>query len=495
MKVKLFLREDCPSKVGGEHQDTLQAKTSGTLHSSGMCGNDLPPGFESGHYASGLKYDLAEISRIQWTCPPKFVLNFNWHVAAGEESEVEAQKLREMRVLEAVYPCLSVIPPSPSVSLDVEVERYDDSPLVPLTPIEDEEGAELSSDFAAQAKTPSNSETAAFLMPPGLSKSGTQNMPHFPSSAAEAHVLDMLPGVSSDVIVAASAALTAVMKSEERGSLIDTDLLVKILSDPKMVEKLIHNHGYLSAAANVVNAPVYTSESETGITSLPLPKPVTISSPIPADRHSNHLLKEFPPTLSMPASREDIVSVSMPKRVESLVPLSGTDINTISGHRAANGNAYSILNQVQPAHSVMPVLPNSVQKVQPAISSTPMKLNAGLAAAAMETNPGKDAKYIKNLIREHGREKQEAKGHNISQPGSHFNHIQSLKLVQNLNPVALKTKFRKPCMYFNSSEGCFHGSNCPYLHDKPYQWQTGRMLEAPSAKRIKLGRELQERHR
>ena len=70
-QVKLFLREDCPSKVGAEHQDTLQAKTSWTLHPSGMWANDPPPGFEGGHYANGLKYDLAEMPSIQWTSPPK----------------------------------------------------------------------------------------------------------------------------------------------------------------------------------------------------------------------------------------------------------------------------------------------------------------------------------------------------------------------------------------------------------------------------------------
>ncbi|XVF15886.1 hypothetical protein REPUB_Repub09cG0195000 [Reevesia pubescens] len=496
-QVKLFLREDCPAKVGGKHQDTLQAKTSGTLHPSGMCANNLPPGFEGGHFASGLKYDLAQMPRIQWTCPPKVVLNFNWQVAAGEESkEVEAQKLREIRVLEAVYPHLSVIPPSPSVSRDVEVEHHDDSqiPLVPLTPIEDEERAEVSSDFAAQAKPLSNFGTSALLMPPGLLKSGTQSMPHCPSPA-EAPPLDMLSGVSSDVIAAASAAaLTAALKSKEHGSLIDTDLLVKILRDPKMVEKLVNNHGYLNTAAsgNVVSAPIYTSEPERGITSLPCPKPATISSPMLADRNSNHLQKVFRPASSMPASRADTVFVSMPMRVESPLPFSSTDINMISGHKAANSNTHSSLNQMQPALSMMPVQPNSVQKVRPAIiSSTPMQLNTGPAVAAMKANPVKDANYIKNLIREHGKETEEAKWHNISQTASHFNHLQNLKLVQNLKPVALKTQFQKPCMYFNSKKGCRQGSNCTYLHDdKSFQWQSGRMLEAPSVKRMKLGREI-----
>ncbi|KAK8327630.1 hypothetical protein V6Z12_A11G195900 [Gossypium hirsutum] len=382
-QVKLFLREDCPSKVGGQRQDTIQAKASWTSHPSGMSANDLPPGFEGCHYTSALKCDLAKIPRIQWISPPKFALNFNWQVAAGEESkEVEAQKLREKRVLEAVYPRISVIPPNP-VSLNVEVESYDDSriPLVPLTPIEDDEEAEVPSGIATQAKSPSNFETVALLKHPGLSNSGTHNMPHCPSSAAGAP--DMLPGVSSDVMTAALAALTAVVKTKEQGSLVDTDLLVKILSDPKIVEKLIHDHGHPVAAAD--------------------------------------------------------------------------------------GNV------VQPSPSMMPV--------QPAISSTAMQTNAGVAV--------KDTNYFKNLIREHGRDKEEDKGHNMSQTVSHINHIQNLKVVETLKPVALKTKFRKPCMFFNSSKGCRQGSNCPYLHDnKSLQWQTGRTLEAPSAKRMKLSGEI-----
>ncbi|KAK8685713.1 hypothetical protein V6N13_124750 [Hibiscus sabdariffa] len=434
-QVKLFLKEECPSMVGGEHQDTLQAKTSWTLHPSGMCATDLPPGFEGGHYVGGYKNNLANIPRIQWKRPCKFALNFNWHVVAGEESkEVEVQRLREKRLLEAVYPRLSVIPPNP-VSPEVEIECHDDSriPLVPLTPTEDDdEGTDVYSGIAIQAKTASNFETPALQRPPGLSNSGIPNMPHFPSSTTE----EPIPGVSSDMMTAALAALSTVMKSKEQGSLVDTDLLVKFLSDPEMVEKIIHNHGHASVAAdaNVVSGPS---------SSLACSKPATISSPVPADRNSNHLVNEFQPALSMPG------------------------VSMISGHRAANGTTavYSTLNQVQPARSMMPV--------QPAIASTTVM-------QTMEANRVKDANYFKNLIREHGRQKEEANAHNILQTGSHLNHIQNLS----------KTKFRKPCMFYNSPKGCRQGSNCPYLHDnKSLQWQTGRTLESQSAKKMKLSRD------
>ncbi|GMI76956.1 hypothetical protein like AT1G19860 [Hibiscus trionum] len=449
-QVKLFLKEDCPSKVGGEHQDTLQANISRALRPSGMYANELPPGFEAGHHTGRYKCGLAaKIPRIQWKSPPKFSLNFNWHVVAGEESkEAEAQKLREKRVLEAVYPRLSVIPPNP-VFPDVQVEGHDDNriPLVPLTPIEDDESAELCSVIAAQAKSPSNFETPALLMPPGLSNTGAPNMPHCPSSAAERPT----SGASSNMMAAALAALTTVMKSKEQGSLVDTDLLVKILSDPKMVEKLIHNHGHPDA--NLVSAPSFVPEPEAGVTSVPCSKPATMPSV-----NSNHLVKEFQPAVSTPVSRAETVSNPMPVRVESSsFPLASTNINMLSGHGVATA-ANSRMNQVKPALSVMPVQ---------------------AAMQTMEANTVKDANYFKNLIREHGREKEEAKSHNMSQTGSHLNHIQNLK------PGASKIKFRKPCMFYSSSKGCRQGSNCAYLHDiKSLQWQTR------SAKRMKLSGEI-----
>ncbi|OMO84656.1 hypothetical protein COLO4_21931 [Corchorus olitorius] len=534
-QVKLFLKDDCPSKVGGECQYTHQGKTSRSPHSSGKCASNLRRGFEGVHNVNGLKYGLAAMPKIPWTCPPKFVLNFNWRVAAAEESkEVESQKLREMRVLEAVYPHHSAIPPSPFVSPDLDVKPYDDSqtPLVPLTPIEDGESADISSDFAAQEQTHSNSQTPpALMMPTSLSGSGTHHLPPCPTSTAKSPVLNILPNLSSDVNVVASAVLSSISKSNKQGSLIDTDLLIKILSDPNMVKTLINDHQHLTTAASGISMPLYTSsELKTGISSLPcIQKSPAVSSQMSSDRNSNHFSKEFQPTtipvsneVSMPVYtselktainplpctksppvssqmaadrnsnylRADKVPVSISKSVESSVPLPGMNKNMIPGEISANGNASFILNKVQPTVSMMPIQTNFVQEVQAPINFTPVQLNAGQAVAATNANPVKDVNYFKNLIREHGREKPEAKGHNISQTGTHFNLTENLKLVQNLNPMAMNAKFRKPCMYFNSPRGCRNGSNCTFLHEKSFQFQTGTMLEAPSAKRIRLSCEI-----
>jgi len=52
----------------------------------------------------------------------------------------------------------------------------------------------------------------------------------------------IFPGLEPDVAAAAYAALSAVVSSNDQGNLIDPDLLVKILSDPKLIEKLVADH-------------------------------------------------------------------------------------------------------------------------------------------------------------------------------------------------------------------------------------------------------------
>ncbi|KAK7356573.1 hypothetical protein VNO80_15847 [Phaseolus coccineus] len=82
--VRLFLSKDSPSQVGLNSQDHLQAKASLVLPPGGPASDDiLPPGFEGTHTS----------------------------MYGKESKEVEDQRQREMRVLEAIYPRISSIPP------------------------------------------------------------------------------------------------------------------------------------------------------------------------------------------------------------------------------------------------------------------------------------------------------------------------------------------------------------------------------------------------
>lgn len=55
----------------------------------------------------------------------QFEVNSAWRVVAGEESrEAETQNQREMRVLEAIYPRPSAIPPKYDAYLTLDVSSF-----------------------------------------------------------------------------------------------------------------------------------------------------------------------------------------------------------------------------------------------------------------------------------------------------------------------------------------------------------------------------------
>ncbi|XP_024986954.1 zinc finger CCCH domain-containing protein 6 [Cynara cardunculus var. scolymus] len=219
-QVKLFLSDESPSQVGLGGQDHLQAKASWPWHSAGAGSDDnLPPGFEGIQPANLLQNKLSQVPLIQWKCPSRFVLDPNWQVAAGEESkELEVESQREMRVLEAVYPRPSAIPPNPASAMGADEPYYNDqhTPLIPITPIEDEDMAPDSSSIAANTSLQAPATMAT--------QSGNGGM---------------VSGVEPDVVSAAYSALNAAMSNGSQGSLIDPNLLIKILSNPTLIEKLV----------------------------------------------------------------------------------------------------------------------------------------------------------------------------------------------------------------------------------------------------------------
>nr|KYP39856.1 Zinc finger CCCH domain-containing protein 6 [Cajanus cajan] len=364
------------------------------LHSSMSEPNDLPPGFESSHFRNQSKVELSCIAQTKWECPAPFVVSSHWRVAAGEESrEKEDQKLREMRVLEAVYPRLSAIPPSPTVSLNVEEEDYDDNitPLIPIIPIEEEESMDILPEFSVEVNPSPNVQL--------------QN---------------------SQQYMSATNSITTIMSSNEQGRLIDMDLLVKIFNDPKVIEKLINEHTTatttLSASSNTVDIPSSVTP------------PVSMFTPSPApnmhrsiSKNFHHVTSGMSPALNT-QSQQDTALASGPKRAASVASISSS-------------SAFAV----------------------------------------------KDANYYKNLIRQHGADRQDMQDSHI---GIRHSKFQDMKPVHNLKQGEVNHKIQKPCIYFKSSRGCRNGSNCPYLHDIPAQWGAGNVLGAQSAKRLKLGSEI-----
>ncbi|XP_019055019.1 PREDICTED: zinc finger CCCH domain-containing protein 6 isoform X3 [Nelumbo nucifera] len=398
--------------------------------------DQLPPGFEGAHPANQLKKELSQIPLVKWKCPPKFMLNPNWQVVAGEESkEAEVQNQREMRVLEAVYPRPSSIPPSPSVSADIENYSQDDNEvlLIPIIPIEDEDAADQSSNSVVPTTTPISVQQPVFpqgLLVPGSVHSSKCNLPVSPKPMANEKPASMtVPGVEPDVVAAASAAFTSIMRSNEQGSLIDHELLVKILSNPKLIEKLVTDHGKPLNPQMAVK---------------PRSPPVTPSVP-QASPHSVHI-----------------------SRIESEVPFS-TAPATGSFYPATTA-VVANLNSRPPPSGVIPIS-NTVPKVPPV----------------------KDLNYYKNLIQQHGGERQDVQEPTLPHFGNRHNHHSlgaNQEPIQSTKPRESKPKIPKPCIYFNSSRGCRHGANCAYQHDSSLQQRTSSVQETQSAKRMKLDREI-----
>ncbi|KAL6527448.1 hypothetical protein OROGR_016538 [Orobanche gracilis] len=153
------------------------------------------------------------------------MVTIEWQVAAVEESkEVEAQNQREMRVLEAIYPRPSSIPSEEYLSGLVSVENltaFDkNTPVVPVTPIEDDIAA-LDTTFNLPTSNPS-----PMILPPQTPSCITSLLAH--------------PN--------ALAALTTVLSNKDQTNLVDGDLLIRILSDPKLLVELVKNHSVSSSS-------------------------------------------------------------------------------------------------------------------------------------------------------------------------------------------------------------------------------------------------------
>ncbi|XVE56133.1 hypothetical protein DITRI_Ditri03aG0213400 [Diplodiscus trichospermus] len=425
-QIRLFLSEESPSQVGLGAQDHLQAKSSSVSHLNGAAGDDfLPPGFEGAHSTNHLQINLSEIPVIKWRCPVRFVVDLNWQVVSGEESkEVEIQNQREVRVLEAVYPRQSAIPTNPSVSPDIENCHYDDrhTPQIPLTPIEDEDAANETSDILAPFSAPIRSQPQ--LLAPGILPPLHCSMRSL--SANEKPAAGMGLNVEPSVVAAASAAIN---QSNEQGNMIDPDLLVKILSNPKLIEKLVTDYGAASGAQNLPKSTSLLPPSDDP------PPPVNLSDP----------------------------SAHINKTENGTAPLVATSGGAF--YAQPNGGGVGPSNKQGPVPNVRPV------------SSSPA---VGL--------PQKDVNYYKNLIQQHGGERQGP----AQKFNSRYNHQlrPNQELINNPKSRDSKPRIMKPCMYFNSSKGCRNGANCAYQHDTSSQNRGNNVSEAPNAKRMKMDREI-----
>ncbi|KAG6536198.1 zinc finger CCCH domain-containing protein 30-like [Zingiber officinale] len=414
-QVRLFLAEDAPALSGLGTQDNLQAKGSWLLHASSISNDDssLPPGFESPHPAYQFRSEIAKIPLVKWKCPLRILLSTKWLVAAGAESEeATVQNQRQVRVLESIYPRSTSIPPNPSVSSEVQDSFWDDSqtPTIPISAVEDEDPSEqleidpLDSQFQQTAQNLQGSIRRQDIQDHTSDTERSQVsalQAALTMSQGDTTAARILGSTAPDVVAAASAAFTAIMKSNEQGSMIDRDLLISILTNPSLVEKLVSEYG-----ASRESQPVLASSSTPFSHS-----PLQIQSPAP-------LLPPVGPPMSNNAPSLPVYRTSQMYSLPSSVP-----------------------PPVMNAHAA-PSIP------------IPPKLMPGAQVVV------RDANYLKSLVQQHGGEKQDTSSYHNNIVAGNVDIVNGSGHQREARP-----KIPRPCAFFNTPKGCRHGANCSYQHD------------------------------
>ncbi|KAL2512938.1 Zinc finger CCCH domain-containing protein 6 [Abeliophyllum distichum] len=458
-QVRLFLSDESPSQVGLGSQDHLQAKTLWAVHSAGTVSDDnLPPGFEGIQTSNLWRTKLSQIPLIKWRCPPRFVVRGAWQVVAGEESkEMEAQNQREMRVLEAIYPRPSSIPPNPSapVGADISFPNDQNTPRIPITPIEDEDAALDASSVDSMVPNP-----VPIISQPQLLALGTSSSQG--NATTNPHPRFSATIIEPDVVAAAQAALTAVMSSSDQKDFIDHNLLIKLLGDPKMIEQLVTNHG---AASSMQNLPPSGLQNTQAVGLQNISSSSTLSMP--------------------PISLHNMPSTGPPNMLDLRSPTKSVCDPLPVVNKGDSPSGYNTRPELSPS-TASPSRPfyhhSSMMGPIPSLRSSVADVSSAAPSPSLGTPITKDINYYKSLIQQHGGERQE-----------NLPHFGSQTIQEPINTTKSrdsKSKIMKPCMFFNSPRGCRNGVNCTFLHDASSQQRVNNIPEIQSAKRMKMDREI-----
>ncbi|CDP01915.1 unnamed protein product [Coffea canephora] len=492
VQAKFFQSEDCLSEVGREPPGNPHEKVS----NENIAIADGFPGSSVGSYPNPLSHKgVSHIPQIPWRTPPRqFDLKFECHVAAGEESEeVEVQKHREMRVHEAVYPHFSAVPHCPSISSDVEAEHFDDwhTPVIPVTAIEEaaETDCLAKPEPAKLPQSPSTSEI--FDIPQCKSLLSRELSKGKKSDHAPLQDLD-------GPMVAAAAATTAIMKSKEPPSLIDPELLIKLLSNPELVQKLIAERRLASdtttrtSGSKTVDSTIVslvqksttenTHPGNAGIEAVLRPgnQPLAVK----AETGTGLGPKQVTTSISLLSSKSDLPSQNSNYEVFQRADVG--NMSLLKASRALSSSIPDVLTEVYrlkkliEEHGSHDRAGNDYVGEIPAPSSIFLTISCCAFSCSLTTTSlslQKDISYFQSLIRQHGEEKG-SQDDELSLYGISHNHLQSKESDR---------KYKRTCKFYNSSMGCRNGSSCPYEHDVPGQWRSDVVLEAPGAKRLKLG--------
>ncbi|XP_049383012.1 zinc finger CCCH domain-containing protein 45-like [Solanum stenotomum] len=589
-QVKHYRKEDCPSKVGSRSQQHSQLKQTHQKR-------------------------LSSKSLAIWKCPPKFHLNKKWLVVAGEESkEASKQEHRKRRVIEAVFPNKSAIPPNPYNLSDLE-QSYDDdqTPVIQTTPIEEEADVEVAaqticckspdacllnstssvrivtsqklpdngkslpkslSTFPNPRKPPRNSPfskrslfNVQSTLPyhsryqnlkgseqtqvspklpvsyssvpqyrPTFKNIGTQTETFPDQPANENHepkyrttcenqnipqlksqVSGMAPAKHNpvtespstrDLTVDVATAVAALAKSQEQGSWIDTNLLVRLLLNPEEIPKLMNERG--------MNTNVATAAAVAVSLNAAMSRPVDLLVPLPRTKPDKVINK---PINECQAPHAGSGQSFGPKPMEKSVPLTMTKPETsvksdlvneqgtppqveTANIRESKSLAYSTsdldLENIKKLISKYGVPDNAGGKplvnselvsrygptsLQPKLSLSPNVGHTSPSSSMTSHTPlHKDIiNYCKSLIKQRGEKSEHVVDESLQNTNPHGT-TRGTDLLKNQKPIP---RSLTPCVFFNKPKGCHNGSYCRFLHDISGKKRSGGRSEGRDSKRLK----------
>ncbi|MCO5572327.1 hypothetical protein L7F22_026080 [Adiantum nelumboides] len=384
--VCLFSVEDAPALLRLISQDFLEAKKVRMIRA--LSAIDVHP--SSGSAATKrAKLDVAAVlvmdAQLTWSCPKRVSYDPLWLVAAGDDSsEVPAEQHREVRVLEAFYPRISAIPASPIEPPKGESEIDDANPLqIPLISCDDEGDAQSDPDVAA-----------------------------------------------------AAAAAFAVLKAQERGSSIDRDLLIKILSNPLVTEHLKNSSINLLSGSNLVADPHIGGAAENGKERV----------------HLNSSMTQGRGTHACPVERRVL---QWQQGRPMWQPLGSNGRRSVHG-RGSLEQEKGILGNGEGAYGLNSFMEQLCQdaskKLFPHSHIRCIPTNETLSQSPCFH----ENKAPQNLV-----------GLNC-QPffESSLPYLKKGTATRERMPAA-SVKIRKPCLFFNMPKGCRNGIRCKFVHELP----------------------------
>ncbi|XP_055805246.1 zinc finger CCCH domain-containing protein 6-like [Solanum dulcamara] len=322
-----------------------------------------------------------------------------------------------------------------------------------------------------------------------------------------------------DLTVAVATAITALAKNQEQGSLIDANLLVRLLLNPEEIPKLMNEHG----SANNAATGAATADSFIGIMSrpvdqlIPLPRTKTdkvINKPI-NERQAPYagsgpsfgpkpMAKFAPLTMTKP---ETSVKSSLVNEQGAPPHLGTANIRESKSivHPASDlnlekikklSNKYGVLDNAGGKPLVnSELVPSSCSKYDVVLSSadhrTTLQPKLSLSPNVGHTSPlssmtsptplRKDINYCKSLIKEHGDNCESVVDESLQNTNPRDNK-RGAGLLKNQKSIQ---RSLTRCIFFNKPRGCRNGSSCPFLHDISGQKRSGGMSEARDSKRKK----------